>query len=158
MGAQTSVKYFGIEIFESKPGYSKRTHETAMPRYTKHYTLECATAAHRHQRGPNPIYQGPPTQLAHPPISVASSQEEDIWAMTLVPNPIAQPNFIINDKLDASVANIFAFGAFANKNSGIVYNDLAGSFLFMPLDHSVCFCPIPLQIELHSGRSNQSIG
>jgi hypothetical protein len=79
-----------------------------------------------------------PTQ-AHPPISIASSQEEDIWALPLVPNPIAKPNFIINDKLDASVANIFAFGAFADKNSGIVYNNFTGLFLFMSLDGSVCF-------------------
>jgi hypothetical protein len=59
--------------------------------------------------------------------------------MPLVPNPIAQPNFIIDGKSDASVANIFAFGAFANKNSGIVYNNLMGLFPFMSLDGSVCF-------------------
>jgi hypothetical protein len=59
--------------------------------------------------------------------------------MPPVPNPIPQPNFIIDDELDASVANIFAFGAFANKNSGIVYNNLTGSFPFMSLDGRVCF-------------------
>jgi hypothetical protein len=37
------------------------------------------------------------------------------------------------------VANIFAFGAFADKNSGIVYHDLTGSFPFISLDSSVCF-------------------
>jgi hypothetical protein len=59
--------------------------------------------------------------------------------MPLVLNPMPQPKFIINDESDASVANISAFGAFANKNSGIVYNDLTGSFLFMSLDGSICF-------------------
>jgi hypothetical protein len=85
------------------------------------------------------LIEGTPIQRANPPISVASSQEEDIWAMPPVPNPMPQPNFIIDDELDTSVANIFAFGAFANKNSGIVYNDLTGWFPFMSLDGSVCF-------------------
>ncbi len=34
---------------------------------------------------------------------------------------------------------MFGFGAFANKNSGIVYHDLTGLFPFMSLDGSVCF-------------------
>ncbi len=37
------------------------------------------------------------------------------------------------------MANIFAFGAFADKNSGIVYNNLMGLFPFMSLDGSICF-------------------
>ncbi len=107
---------------------------------------------------PTQLFKDAPIQLAHPPISIASSQEEDIWAMPPVPNPIPQPNFIIDDKSDASVANIFAFGAFANKNSGIVYNNLTGLLPFMSLDGSICFfCPIPLQIKLHPGRSDQGV-
>jgi hypothetical protein len=50
-----------------------------------------------------------------------------------------QPNFIIDDESDSSVANIFAFGAFEDKNSGIVYHNLTGSFPFMSLDGSICF-------------------
>jgi len=38
-----------------------------------------------------------------------------------------------------SIANIFAFGAFADKTSGVVYHDLTGSFPFMSFDGSVCF-------------------
>jgi hypothetical protein len=38
-----------------------------------------------------------------------------------------------------SIANVFCFGAFANKVSGIVYNDLTGNFPFMSFDGSVCF-------------------
>jgi hypothetical protein len=34
---------------------------------------------------------------------------------------------------------VFAFGAFVDKNSGIVYHDLTGSFPFMLLDGSICF-------------------
>jgi hypothetical protein len=38
-----------------------------------------------------------------------------------------------------SVANVFCFGAFADKNNGLVYNDLTGSFPFISLDGSVFF-------------------
>ncbi len=34
---------------------------------------------------------------------------------------------------------MFCFGAFANKVSGVVYNDLTGNFPFMLIDGSVCF-------------------
>ena len=48
------------------------------------------------------------------------------------------PNVIANDD-DESIANIFCFGAFADRHSGIVYHDLTGSFPFMSFDGSVCF-------------------
>ncbi len=38
-----------------------------------------------------------------------------------------------------SIANIFCFGVFADKNSGIVYHNLIGLFPFMSFDGSVCF-------------------
>ncbi len=40
---------------------------------------------------PTQLNKDAPTQLAHPPISAASSQEEDIWAILPLPNPIAHP-------------------------------------------------------------------
>jgi hypothetical protein len=40
---------------------------------------------------------------------------------------------------DESIANVFCFGAFANKINGVVYNDLTGNFTFMSIDGSVCF-------------------
>jgi hypothetical protein len=48
------------------------------------------------------------------------------------------PNVIIDDD-DKSIANIFCFGAFADRDSGIVYHDLRGLFPFMSFDGSVCF-------------------
>jgi hypothetical protein len=48
------------------------------------------------------------------------------------------PNVIADDG-DKSIANIFCFGAFADKNSGIVYHDLTGLFPFMLFNGSVCF-------------------
>jgi hypothetical protein len=40
---------------------------------------------------------------------------------------------------DESIANVFCFGAFTDKISGVVYNDLTGNFPFMSIDGSVCF-------------------
>jgi hypothetical protein len=37
-----------------------------------------------------------------------------------------------------SIANVFCFGAFADKNNGVVYNKLTGSFPFISLDGSIC--------------------
>jgi hypothetical protein len=48
------------------------------------------------------------------------------------------PN-VITDEGDELVANIFCFGAFADRHSGIVYHDLAGLFPFMSFDGSICF-------------------
>jgi hypothetical protein len=44
---------------------------------------------------------------------------------------------IISD--NKSIANVFCFGAFADKISGVVYNDLTGNFPFVSIDGSVCF-------------------
>ena len=43
------------------------------------------------------------------------------------------------DDEDATITNVFCFSTFADKTSGIVYNDLTGSFLFVSLEGSVCF-------------------
>ncbi len=48
------------------------------------------------------------------------------------------PN-VITDDGNESIANIFYFGAFADKNNGIVYHDLTGLFPFMLFDGSICF-------------------
>ena len=55
----------------------------------------------------------------------------------LMPNT-DKPNIIMDDS-DESIANVFCFGAFADKTSGLVYHDLTGSFPFMSFDGSVCF-------------------
>jgi hypothetical protein len=57
------------------------------------------------------------------------------------PRPLHATNLpnLIGDDDDESISNVFCFGAFANKNSGIVYHDLMGSFPFMSYDGSVCF-------------------
>jgi hypothetical protein len=48
------------------------------------------------------------------------------------------PNVILDDR-DKSNTNIFCLGAFADRNSGIVYHNLTGLFPFRSFDGSVCF-------------------
>jgi hypothetical protein len=46
---------------------------------------------------------------------------------------------IIDDVDDHSIANVFCFGAFANKITGVIYNDCTGEFPYTSLDGNVCF-------------------
>jgi hypothetical protein len=46
---------------------------------------------------------------------------------------------IFNDDVNDMIANVFAFGVFADKNSGIVHHNLTGLFPFVSLDGSICF-------------------
>jgi hypothetical protein len=50
-----------------------------------------------------------------------------------------RPNLIGDEENDASIANVFCFGEFADKQSGVMYNDLTGNFPFILLDGSMCF-------------------
>jgi hypothetical protein len=52
-------------------------------------------------------------------------------------NALTSPAMIEEDD-DKSIANVFCFSAFANKITGVIYNDLMGNFPFMSLDGS---CP-----------------
>ena len=63
---------------------------------------------------------------------------DEIWDFLHI-QPSAPANLIADDESTASIANVFAYGAFADKHSGVVYHDLTGSFPFMSLDGSVCF-------------------
>ena len=60
----------------------------------------------------------------------------------------AGPNLIGVEEDNKSIANMFCFGAFANRNSGIVYHDLTGSFPFTSYNRSMCF------FILHHYKSN----
>ena len=76
-----------------------------------------------------------------PPAPVLSIHSNKL-SMYLARRPIEgylEPHLIISEDDEESIANIFAFGAFADKNNGIVYHNLTGSFPFMSLDGSVCF-------------------
>jgi hypothetical protein len=70
-----------------------------------------------------PVHLVPPIQPAHP---FPTNREQ--------PGPK-----VITDNGNKSIANIFYFGAFADKNTSIIYHDLTGSFPFMSFDGMVCF-------------------
>jgi hypothetical protein len=55
---------------------------------------------------------------------------------------------------DESMANVFCFGAFADKVSGVVYNDLIGNFPFMSIGGSVFFCNVSLQNKCNLGEAD----
>jgi hypothetical protein len=54
---------------------------------------------------------------------------------------------IIDNNTDNSIANIFCFGAFADCQSGVVYNNLTGNFLYHVLGwQRLLSCGVPLQV------------
>jgi hypothetical protein len=73
------------------------------------------------------------------PVPSVHSKESSIYLARRTIEGYSEPHRIISEDDEESIANIFAFGAFADKNNGIVYHDLTGSFPFMSLDGSVCF-------------------
>ena len=56
----------------------------------------------------------------------------------IIPESLRYQNIIPHDD-DASIANVICFGAFADKNTGVVYNDMTGNFPFVSIDGSVCY-------------------
>jgi hypothetical protein len=77
-----------------------------------------------------------PTQ---PLPSSHNSKLEDIYAPHVNDNRIGHgPNYIADDD-DSTYSNIFCFGAFVDKRSGVVHNNITGSFPYMSLQGNVCF-------------------
>ncbi len=77
-----------------------------------------------------------PTQ---PLPSSHDSKSEHIYVPHVNGNTFGNsPTYIANDD-DRTNSNIFCFGAFADKRSRIIYNDLTGSFPYMSLQGNVCF-------------------
>jgi hypothetical protein len=66
-----------------------------------------------------------------------------------------EANIIPNNEL---IANEFCFGIFADKSSGVIYDDLPGNFPFMSTNGSVCFFVMyhyKLQNRHHPCESNK---
>ena len=70
----------------------------------------------------------------HQPVMPGLTSDEDQEDNSNKPRPT-----FIDDINDESIANVFCFGAFANKNTGVVYNDCSGNFPFMPLNGNICY-------------------
>jgi hypothetical protein len=52
---------------------------------------------------------------------------------------IGPPPHLIQEFDNNSIANVFCFGAFVDKLSGVVYNNCIGNFPYMSLDGNICF-------------------
>jgi hypothetical protein len=74
---------------------------------------------------------------AYPGLAYEAQKDPNMIAMDDVAQP--HPNLIMMDEDNVTIANIFCFGAFADKTSGIVYHDLTGLFPFISLNGSLCF-------------------
>ncbi len=74
---------------------------------------------------------------AYPGPAYEARQDPNRIALDDVAQPC--PNLIMLDEDNVTIANIFCFGAFADKTSGIIYHDLTRLFPFISLDGSVCF-------------------
>ena len=86
----------------------------------------------RPKQGPAPI-QPPGMQLAPsiiPHLPNFQQYPDPAYNTTYGPNTIMD---------DESIANVFCFGAFADKVRGVIYNDLTDNFPCMLLDGSMCF-------------------
>jgi len=86
----------------------------------------------------------PPSGRQRQTIQAATTEDEDIWNGN-ISEPSSHtgqidhgPSVIIEDD-DSAVGNIFCFAAFADKRTGILYNDLTGSFPYMSLEGNVCY-------------------
>jgi hypothetical protein len=87
----------------------------------------------------------PPTSKQQVPIVQAAPVADDESWMGDLSKPLFHvkqfeqgPNVIVTDN-DSSVGNIFCFGAFADRRTGVLYIDLTGTFPYMSLEGNVCF-------------------
>jgi hypothetical protein len=91
---------------------------------------------------PKVTHHAPTTRIPVPIIEAVS-----IFVQPHIPDPpypgpaygACVGSHAVDDDNSESIANIFCFGAFADKNSGIVYHDLIRLFPFMPFHGNVCF-------------------
>ncbi len=125
-----SLRKLGHQIFESKPGNGERTHEKRPKKGIRSTSKKAKTKSDDIQPVPVPV--------PHVTPSILPQYIEE-------PRPYLGPAYdarlegVIINPDDESIANAFCFGAFADKISGVVYNDLTGNSPFMSINGSVCF-------------------
>jgi hypothetical protein len=111
------------KIPQPKPCYSQRPHE--WPRMGIRSTRQNEIHA-------NVIPPVPDNPCNSDSISIDHS------SVSPVPQRPSNANIIKTEDV-SSKANIFCFAAFADKRTGILYNDLTGTFPFMSLEGNECF-------------------
>jgi hypothetical protein len=80
---------------------------------------------------PGPAYGA---QIGHYPINNAAEESNPCNDLDL-PSPVK----IIANNESSTNGSILCFGAFADKHTGTIYNNLTGNFPFMSLEGNVCF-------------------
>jgi hypothetical protein len=87
----------------------------------------------QHKDAPEPIAAPTPTNPA-----LYNNKSTNCLIFDVQPFLATNAN-VIEDKDTSSDANIFCFATFADKQTGIIYNDLTKTFPFMSLKGNVCF-------------------
>jgi hypothetical protein len=112
-----------------RPRKGLRSTTKRTPKPTANTTPQCSTPEVRHvAEDEHENKQGEGEQ--------ESEHEDDDTSNEDEPRQGYYPN-IIPEIEDESIANVFCFGAFADKMTGVVYNDCTGNFPFMLLDENV---------------------
>jgi hypothetical protein len=124
LSAKGVTRYFDPSPATAK-GHMKRPHQGIR-----------STTAHR----PHP----PPSGRQGPTVHAAPIADDDSWIDNIFEPPVQArpfnhgPAVLVEDD-NSSVGNIFCFAAFADKRTGLLYNDLTGSFPYMSLEGNVCY-------------------
>ena len=78
-----------------------------------------------------------------PTVRAAPIADKDSWMDNISKPAFHEGHFngplVIVEDDDSSVGNIFCFVAFADKRTGVLYNDLTGLFPYMSLEGNVCY-------------------
>jgi hypothetical protein len=80
-------------------------------------------------------------RVGNPAIANCASTSVDAVTQWLCATGRPAPKVISND-YNESIANVFCFGAFADRQLGVIYNDLRGNFPFVSFDGSMWFLVI----------------
>jgi hypothetical protein len=116
------------QVSQSGPRHRQRSHEATPAQHSKHNEHANNTGASTNSTGPYYTQRYPTANLDTPQNIIQPA------------HPIQIPNApLIIAEDEKSIANVFCFGAFADKRNGVVYNNLTRLFPFMLLDGSVYF-------------------
>jgi hypothetical protein len=124
LSAKGVTRYLNLSPATAK-GHMKRPHQGIR-----------STTAHQ----PHP----PPSGRRGPTVHAAPIADDDSWIDDISKPSIQAGSFnhgpaVLAEDDNSSVGNIFCFAVFADKRTGVLYNDLTGSFPYMSLEGTVCY-------------------
>ena len=116
-------------LSQPEPSHRKRPHETAPPRYSKHQHKATAIA---------PIRQKKYNCSSRPNCGQRNLDRRYLRAIIPCRTDRSRP-FGHRRRRRQLFRKYFCFAAFADKRTGVLYNDLTGSFPYMSLEGNVCY-------------------